>query len=145
MYFFNIKIEKAVNRKKTEILDLFAEYKELVNLHKDKVSEYLKNEHYFKNMEEDFNDINDFEELEQVYFYLGYEFRQFVIEYNINHDLIEEKTINIFLKQKPFLDLLKERPEDEPVNYGTDKKPIINNKEEKGMVESALKKEQSKK
>ena len=121
-------MEKAVNRKKTGIFDLVAEYKELVNLHKDKVSEYLKNEYYFKNMKKEFNDINDFEKLKQIYFDFGYEFSQFVIEYNINHDLIKEKTINIFLKQKPFLYLLKEKPEDEPVNYDSDKTPIINNK-----------------
>ena len=35
-------MEKAVNRKKTEIFDLLAEYKELVSLHSDKVGEYLK-------------------------------------------------------------------------------------------------------
>ena len=56
-------MEKAVNRKKTEISDLVAEYKELVNFHSDEVSEYLKNEYYFKDMEEDFNDLDDFEEL----------------------------------------------------------------------------------
>ena len=47
-------MEKAVNRKKTEISDLIIEYNELVNLHKDKVSAYLKNEYYFKDMEENF-------------------------------------------------------------------------------------------
>ena len=51
-------------------------------------------------MKEDFNEINDFEELKQFYFDLGVEFRQFVIEYNINQNLIKEKIINIFLKQK---------------------------------------------
>ena len=80
-------MEKAVNRKNTEISDLITEYKELVNLHSDKVSEYLKNEYYFKNMEEDFNDIDDFEELKHFYYDLGVEFRQFVIEYNINYNL----------------------------------------------------------
>ena len=89
-------MEKAVNRKKTESSDLVAEYKELVNLHEDKVSEYFKNEYYFKNMEEDFNDMDDFEELKHFYYDLGVEFRQFVIKYNINHDLIKEKTINVF-------------------------------------------------
>ena len=86
-------MEKAVNRKKTEISDLVAEYKELVNLHSDEVSEYLKNEYYFKDMEEDFNDLDDFEELKHFYYDLGVEFRQFVINYIINHDLIKEETI----------------------------------------------------
>ena len=56
-------------------------------------------------MEEDYTEMEDFEELKRFYFDLGVEFRQFVIEYNINHDLIKEKTINIFLKQKSFLHL----------------------------------------
>ena len=34
-------MEKAVSRKKTEISDLITEYKELVNLHSVKLSEYL--------------------------------------------------------------------------------------------------------
>ena len=129
-------MEKTVNRKKTEIFYLITEYKKLVNLLSDKVSEYLKNEYYFKNMEEDFNDINDFEELKEFYFDLGYEFRQFVIEYSNNHDLIKEKTIHILLKQKPFTHLLKEKPDEEPLDYSTDKTPTINNEEEKEMIES---------
>ena len=83
-------MEKAVNRKKTEIFDLIIEYNELVNLHKDKVSAHLKNEYFFKDMEENSNDVDDFEELKRFYFDLGVEFRQFVIKYNINHDLIKE-------------------------------------------------------
>ena len=47
-------------------------------------------------MKDDFNDMDEFEELKHFYFDLGYEFRQFVIEYNINHDLVKEKIINIF-------------------------------------------------
>ena len=60
-------------------------------------------------MKEDFNDMDDFEKLKQFYFDLGVELRQFVIEYNINHNLIKEKTINIFLKQKSFIYLLSEK------------------------------------
>ena len=41
-------MEKSINRKKTEISDLVAECKKLVNIHSDKVSEYLKKESYFK-------------------------------------------------------------------------------------------------
>ena len=129
-------MEKAVNRKKAETSDLIAEYKELVNLHSDKVSDYLKNEYYFKDMEENSTDMDDFEELKRFYFDLGVEFRQFVIKYNINHDLIKERTANIFLKQKPFTYLLKEEPDEEPIDYSTDKTPTINNKEEKEMMES---------
>ena len=46
------KMEKAVIKKKTEIFDLLEEFKELINLHSDKVSEYLKNEYYFQRLEE---------------------------------------------------------------------------------------------
>ena len=66
-------MEKAINRKKTEISDLVAEYEKLVNLHCDKVGEYLKNEYYFKQMIEDFNHKDDFEELKHFYFDLGIE------------------------------------------------------------------------
>ena len=38
-------MEKAVNRKKAEIFYLLTEYKELINLHSNNVSEYLKNEY----------------------------------------------------------------------------------------------------
>ena len=124
-------MEKAIDRKKAGISDLVTEYKELVDLHSDKVSEYLKNEYYFKQMKEEFNDMNDFEELKQFYLDWGVEFRHFFIEYNINHDLIKEKTINIFLKQKSFLHVLKEKPDEEPIDYSTDETPTINNREEK--------------
>ena len=113
-------MEKAINRKKTEISNLVAEYEELVSLHSGKVSEYLKNGYYFKDMEENFNDMNDFEELKHFYYNLGVEFRQFVIKYNINYNLIKEKTISTFL-EKPFLHLLKEKADD------TDKTTIKNN------------------
>ena len=35
--------------------------------------------------------MNDFEDLKKFYFDLGFEFRQFVSEYSINHNLIKEK------------------------------------------------------
>ena len=72
-------MEKAINRKKTEIFDLIAECKELVNLHSNKVSEYLKNEYYFKQMEEDFNDMDDFENSKQFYFNFGVEFSNLLL------------------------------------------------------------------
>ena len=50
--------------------------------------------------------------LNTEHFNLGVEFRQFVIEYNINHKLIKKSTINTFLKQKPFTYILKEKPND---------------------------------
>ena len=120
-------------------------------------------------MEENFNDIDDFEELKHFYYDLGVEFRQFVIKCNINHILIKEKTINTFL-EKPFLHLLKEKADDpdktiiknnepinnlkinnkttiknnEPINYLTiNNKTTINNKEPIGndliMISNILK------
>ena len=96
-------------------------------------------------MEENFNNMGEFGELKRFYFDLGVEFRQFVIKYNINHKLIKEKTINIFFKQKPFLYLLKEKPEDEPMNYSSDKTPTINSKEEKQLIENGKENKQDEK
>ena len=48
-------------------------------------------------MEENLNDLDDFEELKRYYFDLGVEFRSFVIKHNINHDLIK-KTISFIRK-----------------------------------------------
>ena len=53
-------------------------------------------------MKENFNDMDDFEELKHFYYDLGVEFRQFVINHDINYDIVKEKIIDIFLKQKPF-------------------------------------------
>ena len=122
-------MEKAINRKKVEISELIAEYQELVNLHSAKVSEYLKNEFYFKRIEEDLNDLDNFEKLKQFYFDLGNEFRKFVMECNIKHNLIKEKTINIFLKQKPFGYLLSEKQGEELINDNNATE--MNNEEEK--------------
>ena len=124
---------------------LIYEFKDLVNLNKDKVSEYLKNEYYFKQMEEEVEEIgDDFEELKKFYFDLGVEFRKFVIEYGINHNNISENTINIFLKQKPFTYLLSEKPDDEPIDYTNDA-PEINNKQEKKDNENAIKENEDEK
>ena len=105
-------MEKAIDRKKYEIFRLICEFKDLVDLNRDKFSEYLKNEYYSKRMEEEVEEIgDDFEELKKFYFHLGVKFRKFVIEYDINHNNISENTINIFLKQKQFTYLLSEKPD----------------------------------
>ena len=66
-------MEKAVNTKKTQILDLLKEFKELINLHNDKGSEYLKSEYYFQELEEKLNDNdeNDLEDLKNEHYNLG--------------------------------------------------------------------------
>ena len=86
-------------------------------------------------MEENFNNINDFEELRRFYFDLGVEFRKFVIKYNINHNVIKEKKINIFFKTKTIYLSSKKNPHEESIDHGTDKTPTINNEEEKEMIE----------
>ena len=96
-------------------------------------------------MEEDYNEMDDFEELKQCYFDLGHEFRSFVIKYDIKHDLIKEKTINIFLKQKAFVYLLSEKPDDEPIDYTDDNTPAMNNKQEKHEIENAKEEKEDKK
>ena len=58
-YFFSIKDGKSVINKKIEISDLLNEFKELINLHSTKVSEYLKNEHYFLDLENTLNDEDE--------------------------------------------------------------------------------------
>ena len=125
-------MEKAINRKMEAISVLINQYKELIELNKDKVSECLKNEYYFKQIEEDLEEIkSDFEELKKFYFNLGVEFRRFVIEYDINHNIINENIFNIFLKEKPFIYLLKENIDDEIIDNTNDNTPEINNKEER--------------
>ena len=135
-------MKKAVNTKKTETSDLLTEFKELINLHSDKVSEYLKNEHYFQDLEEKLNDNdeNDFEDLKNKHYNLGLEFRQFAIKYNINHKLIRESAINTFLKKKLFTHILKEKLNDlEKEQPNNDSKEIIYNLEEQEMINSLLK------
>ena len=111
-------MENSVINKKAEILNLLNEFKKLIKLHSDKVSEYLKNEYYFQDLEQKLNDEdeNDIEDLRNEHHNLGKEFRQFVIDYNIDHSLIKESTINIFLRKKQFNHILKAK---EPVidNY----------------------------
>ena len=69
-------MEKAINRKMEAISLLINQYKALIELNIDKVSKCLKNEYYFKQIEEDLEEIkDDFEELKKFYFNLGVEFR----------------------------------------------------------------------
>ena len=69
---------------------------------------------------------------------MGKELRQFFVDYNIDHSLIKESTINIFLRQKPFIHILKG---EEPVIDDNDfkKYPIINNLEEKKSINDVIK------
>ena len=123
---------------------LIHEFKDLVDLNRDKVSEYLKKEYYFKRMKEELEDLgDDFEELKKFYFALGVEVRKLVIEYDINHNNISENTINIFLKQKPLTYLLSEKPDDEPIDYADT--PEINNKQEKKDIKNIIKEKENEK
>ena len=52
-------MQNSVITKKVEIYELLTEFKELINLHSDKVSEYLKNEYCFQNLENILNDDDE--------------------------------------------------------------------------------------
>ena len=47
-----------------------------------------------------------------MHYDLDLEFRQFVIEYDINHTLIKKSTVDTFLREKPFTHILREKPDD---------------------------------
>ena len=132
-------MENYVINKKAEISDLLTDFKELINLHSSKVSEYFKNEYYFQDLESTLNDAdeNDIDYLRKQHYDLGREFRQFAIEYNIDHSLIKESTINTFLRKKLFNLVLKG---EEPVIDDNDAKkyPIINNLEEKKSINDVI-------
>ena len=93
-------MEKTISDKKIEISELIAEFKELINLHRNRLPNHLVDGNYFYYTEQDLNDMDDFENLKQLHFHLGVEFREFVREYNIKHSLISENSINMFLKKK---------------------------------------------
>ena len=106
-------MENLIVKETAKIYDLLTEFKELINLHSNKVSEYLKNEYYFQDLKNKLNneDENDIDYLRNQHYELGKEFRQFVIDYNINRKLIKKSTINTFLREKPFNHILKgEKP-----------------------------------
>ena len=125
-------MENSVINEKAEISDLLKEFQELIKLHSSKVSEYLKNEYYFQDIEQKFNDNDkhDIHDLRSEHYNLGLEFRQFAIDYDICHTLIKESTINTFEREKPLNHILKG---EEPVIDDNDleKYPIITNLEEK--------------
>ena len=131
---------KTINRKMEAISMLINQYKALIELNIDKVSKCLKNECCFKQIEEDLEETkDDFEELKKFYFNLGVEVRRFVIEYDINHNTINENIVNTFLKEKPFLYLLKEKIDDEIIDNIDDNTPKINNNQFKKDIMDAIK------
>ena len=131
----------SVAIKKSEISFSLKEFKKLIELHSDKVAEYLKNEQYFQNTEEMINDkdMNSFSTLKYEYYDLANEFRKFVLPYNISHDDIQESildniikiSIEYFLHEQPKGDCEEsdsddgDSDDDEPIN---NEEPI-NNKE----------------
>ena len=61
-------MQKAIHKKRDEVSVLIYEFKDLVDLNRDKVIEYLKNEYYFKRIEEELEDLgDDFEELKKFF------------------------------------------------------------------------------
>ena len=118
--------------KKAEISDLHKEFKDLITLHSNEISEHLKNEYYFSDLEETLNDENEFNTLKCSHYDLATEFRQFVIKYHIRHDEIKEPIIDNIIKISPHY-ILHEKPmnnsREEPVN-NLREQPMNNSKEE---------------
>ena len=127
-------MEKAIEEKKVEISEFIKKYKEIVHLNINKIPAYFQDKSYFKYMEDDLNDMDDFEELKKIHFDLGYEFREFDRSYDIKHSFISEKTINIFLRQKPFGSILSQKPGEKLIH--TDDAPEMNNKKEIEAIEN---------
>ena len=65
---------------------------------------------------------------------MGVEFREFVRNYDIQHNLVKEKRVNIFLKQKPFVYPLSEKPDEEPIDYSNDAPTMINKEEKEDII-----------
>ena len=137
---------KAINKKIEVISMLINQFKGLIDLKKDKVSECLTNEYYFKGIEEDLEEIkDDFEELNKFYFNLGAEFRRFVIECDINHNIniISKNIFNIFFKEKPFIYLSKEKINDDIIDNTDDNTPVIDNNQYKKDIKNAIKQDEN--
>ena len=93
-------MENSVAIKKAEISLLLKEFKKLIELHSDKVAEYLKSEYYFQNTEKKINDedMNSLSKLKYEYYDLANEFRNFVLQFNISHDDIQESVLDNIIK-----------------------------------------------
>ena len=59
-------MEKAIEEKKVEISEFIKEYEEKVHLNINKIPAYFEDKSYFKYMEDDLNDMDDFEELKKI-------------------------------------------------------------------------------
>ena len=137
-------MENSVINKKAEISNLLKEFKELIDLHSDKISEYLKKEYYFSELEDILNDKdeNDFNSLKFSHCDLATEFRQFIIKYDIRHDEIKESTLDKIIKISPHY-ILHEKPmnnsKEKPVNNDL-KEELINNTFKKQPIINIFKK-----
>ena len=138
-------MEKSVINKKAEISNLLKEFKELFDLHSDKISEYLKKEYYFSELEDMLNDKdeNDFNSLKFSHCDLPTEFRQFIIKYDIRHDEIKESTLDKIIKVSPHY-ILHEKPmnnsKEKPVNNDLKEEPINNDLKEE-LINNNFKKQ----
>ena len=96
--------------KKAKIADTLKIFKELINLHSDKIKDLSSYEYYFENIEEDIEDedANELDYLETLRFNLFKLFKSFLIEYNINqvpiiNNLKKQPTINNNLEEQPII------------------------------------------
>ena len=119
---------------KSEIAFLLKEFKKLIELYKDKVEDYSKNEYFFQDIEEMIidEDINTFSKLDLKYFSLAKEFRNFVLRYNVSHDHIAGSILNDIIK-RPIEYILHRRQSDYDTDSETDNdsedEEIVNNEE----------------
>ena len=110
-------MENSTTITKAEITFLLKGFKKLIKIYNAKVQDYLKNKYYFQHIEEIINDTesNKFNKINIEYFNLAKELRNFVLRYNVKHDLISESVLNDVVK-RPIEYILHRRQSD----YDTD-------------------------
>ena len=110
-------MENSTTITKADITFLPKGFKKLIKIYNAKVQDYLKNKYYFQHIEEIINDTesNKFNKINIEYFNLAKELRNFVLRYNVKHDLISESVLNDVLK-RPIEYILHRRQSD----YDTD-------------------------
>ena len=110
-------MENSTTITKAEITFLLEGFKKLIKIYNAKVQDYLKNKYHFQHIEEIINDIenNKFNKINIEYFNLAKELRNFILRYNVKHDLISESVLNDVVK-RPIEYILHRRQSD----YDTD-------------------------
>ena len=87
-------------------------------MYSNEVEDYLKNQYYFQDLEE--NDENTFSKLNLQYFELAKKFRQFVLRYDIRHKYISKSVLLDIIKR--LIEYILHRRQSE---YDTDSDELI--------------------